>query len=228
MSKINEIFAFTKLISKTTESIFEDMCEILQNLTFYSESQKISKDIFIIYTNSIRLFSISLENYINLYKNVDINLDSKETQGIIYNSFYLSNSKKFNQNMKNKLDLKKLSNYNKIKLINFDTNNYCNYIESFPNNSYSIALLYGDNEYVFKRLEESNTVSQAINILNHNIDILSEFNNNIKIELIKFNKLIKINKKIKLDKNIATFKDVNEIELFSISEYDSFSDLSED
>lgn len=229
MSKINEIFAFTKLINKTTESLFEDICEIFQSLTFYSESQKINKDVFIIYNNSMNLLSVSFDNYISLYNNIDIKWKPCETHGIIYDSFYLHTLDKLNFKMKNKINLKKMEKYKKVKMVKFENNDYCHYLETFGTNAYSIALIYGDKEYVFKRLDEHNTVCQAMEILNHNIDTLSDLNNDIQIELIKFKKLIKINDKILIDSEIQTLRDIDHLDNISISDYDSYSysDLNE-
>ena len=200
MSKINEIFTFTKLINKTTESIFENMCEIFQSLTFYSESQEINKDVFVIYENSINLLISTFENYLNLYNNVDILWKPNQTHGSFYN-------------------LKKIINYKKIKLIKFENNEYNHYIKSFGTNPYSLALLYGDDEFVFKRLNENNSVGEALKILNYNIDKLTGLNNKIKIELIKQKKILKINQ-VKLHQ---------ECSIKEISDSDSFyySDLSE-
>lgn len=231
MSKINEIFAFTKLINKTTESLFEDMCEIFQSLTFYSESQKINKDVFIIYNNSMNLLSVSFDNYINLYNNIDIKWKPQETHGIIYDSFYLHNLDKISFKMKNKINLKKMEKYKKVKLIKFENNDYCHYLESFGTNAYSIALIYGDKEYVFKRLDENNTGAQALKILNYNIDTLSELNNDIQIELIKLKKLIKIINKISTDQECINIKAIKHETHVSLSDFDSdsfsYSDMSE-
>ena len=132
--------------------------------------------------------------------------------------------------MKNKISLKKMEKYKKIKLIKFENNDYSHYLETFGSNAFSLALLYGDKEYVFKRLDENNTVSQSLKILNHNIDTLSDLNNDIQIELIKLKKLIKINNKINMDKEMNALKDIGNLDNISFSDYESFSysDLSDD
>ena len=197
MTTINEIFSFTKLINRTTKSIFEDMCEIFQSLTFYSESQKINKDVLIIYNNSINLLITTIENYLNLYNNINILWTPNQRYGIIYESSF-----------NNKIS------YKKLKLIKFENNEYRKYIKSFGNNPYSLAFLYGEEEFVFKRLDENHSVSEALKILKFNIDKLTQLNNKIQIELIKQKKLLKI----KLDNKYLSTQDSDSFYYSHLSE----------
>ena len=187
MDKIEEILSFKKiisfkkLISKLINSFFDDYCDLLQNLTFYSEMEVINKDFRIIYQNMNNLFLNTMDNYFNLYKNLDILWTPSNKHGVIYFSSFRKSNKDYE--IKNRELLNKRTDYKKIKVLRFQNNDYSKYLKSYDNNYFFAAILYGDEDYVLKNLDELNTVDEGISIIHYNLNMLSDLNNKINIEI---------------------------------------------
>lgn len=183
MDKIEEILSFKKLISKLITSFFDDFCDLLQKLTFYSEGEVVNKDFLIIYQNMNNLFLNTMDNYFDLYKNLDIIWTPSSKHGIIYFSNFRKCDKDYE--IKDPILLNKRTNYNKIKVVRFQNNDYSKYLKSYNSNCFYAAVLYGSKDYVFKNLDELDTVEEALSIMHHNINVLTDINNSVKIEIKK-------------------------------------------
>ena len=216
MDKIEEILSFKKLISKLITSFFDDFCNILQKLTFYSDGEVVNKDFLVIYQNMNNLFLNTMDNYFDLYKNLDIIWTPSSKYGIIYFSNFRKCDKDYE--IKYPIILNKRSNYNKIKVIRFQNNDYSKYLKSFNSNCFYAAVLYGNKEYVFKNLDELATVDEALLIMHHNLNILTELNNNIKIEIKKL-----CNSEEENDKCCNSEEEKGKY-IATLSDYDSDSD----
>lgn len=182
MKKINEIIKFKKLLYRSIETIYEDLCQIIQNLTFYSGNKLMSKDINLIYNNTLNLLLVTIENYIKLYSECDVEWYCNEPQGVIYDEKTLSqfrNSFKFRKD----LHLSEMVRYNKIRVIRFENNDYTKHIKSIDSNVCSAAILYGNNDFIFKLICEEYKIADAISLLNFNINQVGKILNLIKIEI---------------------------------------------
>jgi hypothetical protein len=182
MKKINEVIKFKKLLYRSIETIYEDLCQIIQNLTFYSGNKLMSKDINLIYNNTLNLLLVTIENYIKLYSECDVEWYCNEPYGIIYDEKTLS---QFKNNFKFRKDfyLSEMVRYSKIRVIRFENNDYTKHIKSIDTNAFSAAILYGDNDFVFKLICDEYKISDVIDLLNFNINQVGKILNLIRIEL---------------------------------------------
>ena len=88
MIKIKEIIKFNKLLFKSLNIIYNELCDILQNATFYSQSTDVPHEIYSVYVSNLHLLYSTIENYLNIFDHLDISWYPGERTGEIYFNYY--------------------------------------------------------------------------------------------------------------------------------------------
>ena len=186
MKKIREIIKFNKLLIKSLNVIHEEMCDILQNLTFYSQTLVMPKELQLVYFNTINLLFITIENYLNLFDHVDMLWYPDEQTGDLYYKYINKNLSKYDNNRSR---LKEIGNYNKLRLVKFDPNDLTQYVKQCDQNDVTFAILYGNSDFIFKHIFETYKISKVINLLEFNMNQLNCFINQVEIEVKKLKEI---------------------------------------
>ena len=157
------------MIYKTIERTLEDFCQIIQNLTFYSEIHNFPSNINLIYINCLLTLFTNIENYIELFYNLNLRWTPHSKKLLVYDIKILKNITK-----KNDEELDKINSYNKIKILKLNN---------------STVILYGDEELIFKHFDSKINNKKAIDEIIMNYKQLSKVLNLIKKEIINLSYL---------------------------------------